>query len=281
MISTHDPDFERITSQDLLALKNWFRRFDSVLVAFSAGVDSSVLAYAARKVLSKSATAITSISPAFPRSEIQATKKIAEEIGIELILVSQDDLESEDYTANQINRCYFCRSNLLNAIRPIIKERNFSVCVDGTHLDDLRSPRPGVRALREAGFRAPYVELGFDKERIRNVSRMVKLSNSEKPPEACLSSRIAYGQKIDIKTLARIESSEIFIRELIHSKIVRVRTIGTRAVVEVDRESIHKAKQAFPEIERVLLQFGYSSVEIDSNGYCSGRMLDLFVQNLI
>ncbi len=265
--------------ENLLRLKNWFRQFESALVAFSGGVDSSVLAFAARAALSKNAITVTSVSPSLAKSEIDSAEKIAKEIGIELIVVSQDDLASKDYVANQVNRCYFCRSNLVQAIMPIVSERRVAICVDGTNPDDLKSPRPGVKALREAGFRAPFVELGLCKEEIRAIARFVNLSNAEKPSEACLSSRIAYGQKIDERTLRRIEESEIFIRELVGAKIVRVRTIGSRAVLELDIDSVEKAKELFPKIERKLISLGYTSVEIDPRGYSSGRMLELFIRD--
>src|SRR5487761_335820 len=265
-----DTEFAR-ARENFRKLKDWFLEFDSTLVAFSAGVDSSVLAYAARQALSSKAIAVTSVSPSFSRSEIDSARQLANEIGIELIVVSQDDLATKDYVANQVNRCYFCRSNLVKALMPIVKERNISICVDGTHLDDLKSPRPGVKA--------PFVELGFSKEEVREIARILRLSNSEKASESCLSSRIAYGQKIDEDTLRQIEKSEIFIRELVHAKIVRVRTIGTRAIVELDPNSIERAQKSFSEIQRKLMSFGYTAIEIDPNGYSSGRMLDLFIRD--
>jgi uncharacterized protein len=262
-------------------LERWFKKFDSALVAFSSGVDSSVLAHAARQAISERAIAVTSISPSFARSEIDSAKQIAKEIGIELIIVRQDDLKDENYVANQITRCYFCRSNLVQAISPIVRERNIAVCVDGTHKDDMGAPRPGVKALREAGFRAPYLELRMGKEDIRAIARMARLSNAEKPPEACLSSRVAYGQKIDEITLRRIEKSEEYIRNLIQPGIVRVRTIGNRAIIELDLESIPKAKKFYVLIQETLGSLGYDSVEINPRGYSSGRMFELFLTDTL
>lgn len=264
---------------NFFSLRNWFLQYDSGLVAFSAGVDSSVLAAAAHNALGGRAVAVTSTSPSFARSELDSAIKVAKEIGIELIVVTQDDLASKDYVANQVSRCYFCRSNLVQAIMPIVRQRRISICVDGTHAEDMKSPRPGVKAFREAGFRAPFVELGFTKEDIRAIARMLKLSNAEKPPEACLSSRIAYGQEIDENTLRQIEAAESFIRELVSARIIRVRTIGSRAIIELDPESIEKAKELSLGIERKLRSLGYMSVEIDPNGYSPGRMLELFVHD--
>jgi uncharacterized protein len=267
--------------ENLCRLRIWFKQFDSALVAFSSGVDSSVLAYVARDALSDRSVAVTSISPSLAQSEIESANRIAKEIGIELIVVSQDDLNSQGYVTNHVNRCYFCRSNLVRAITPIVKERNLAVCVDGTHKDDMKSPRPGVKALREGGFRAPFLELGIGKDDIRSIARMIKLSNAEKPPEACLSSRIAYGQRIDKRTLRRIEKSEEVIRILIDPKIVRVRTIGGRAIIELEPESIPKALKVFSRIKEILISFGYDTVEIDPSGYASGHMLDLFIKDAL
>lgn len=259
-------------------LERWFSRFDSCLIAFSAGVDSSVLACAARRVLGNKAVAVTSVSPAFARSEMLAATRIANEIGIELVTVRQDDLSDENYVANQVSRCYFCRSNLVKAIEPVAKARNTEVCVDGTHLDDMHSPRPGVKALREAGFRAPFVELGFSKGDIRDVARVTNLSNAERPSEACLASRIAYEQRIDKNTLRMIEQSEEFVRQLTGASVVRVRTIGSMAVLELDKGSIPTAIKSEREIARALKMFGYTKVEIDPEGYRQGKMLSLFIQ---
>src|SRR5579875_3268992 len=206
------------------ALEEWFARYSSCAIAFSGGVDSPLLAYTARKMLHDKAVAILSRSPALSRAEYRNAVSVANFIGIRLLVVRQDDLATPGYVTNNVNRCYFCRSNLAKAIDPIVKELRIDVRVDGTHLDDMSSPRPGIKALREAGFRSPLAELGMRKEDVRRVARLVGLSNSEKPSEACLSSRIAYGQAIDTKTLRMIEDSEEFIRQITSASVVRVRT---------------------------------------------------------
>jgi pyridinium-3,5-biscarboxylic acid mononucleotide sulfurtransferase len=192
-------------------------------------------------------------------------------------LVTQNDLETKAYVDNGVNRCYFCRNNLATEILPIAKRNSVSVCVDGTHVDDIRVPRPGIRALREAGFRAPFADLGIGKDAIRLAARSVGLSNWNRPSEACLSSRVAFGQKIDLETLRRIESAEKIVKQLTNAKIVRVRTIGKRASVEVDRPSLSTTLSKRSKITRALTQLGYSEVEIDLSGYSPGKMLELFV----
>ncbi|MDG6906341.1 MAG: ATP-dependent sacrificial sulfur transferase LarE [Nitrososphaerota archaeon] len=268
------------TPPELLSdLINWFKPFTSCIVAFSAGVDSSLLAYCARKALSNSAYAVTSLSPSFSEVEKRATREVAAELGIQLIEVQQHDLGTPEYVSNGVTRCYFCRRNLADAIQPVRERLAIKVCIDGTHKDDMGSPRPGIKALREAGFRAPYVELDIGKEQIRSVARLLKLSNSERPSEACLSSRVAFGQKIDLETLRKIETAENAVRFITNANVVRVRTIGERASVEVNKPAVPTAIQRSSEIERVLKKLGYLSVVIDPDGYRSGKMLELFVRN--
>ncbi len=259
-------------------LVSWFRRYDSCVVSFSAGVDSSLLALCAKSALGDRSFAVTSISPSFSESERNAAIRIASEIGIELLVVSQDDLGTEGYVNNGVNRCYFCRNNLANGIMPIAKRLSVSVCVDGTHVDDMHSPRPGIKALREAGFKAPFVELGLGKESIRAIARFAGLSNWDRASEACLSSRVAFGQRIDLPTLRLIEEAENFVKENTGAKVVRVRTIAKKASVEVDKDSLNVAFSQLTVIENRLKALGYKDVAIDPNGYTTGKMLDLFVK---
>lgn len=264
----------------LRCLEDWFSKYSSCIIAFSAGVDSSLLSLVARRVLGEKAHALTSLSPAFAESERRETRKIAGEIGIDLIEVSQDDLGTPGYTKNEVTRCYFCRSNLAFAIKPIAEKLRVDVCVDGTHADDLKSPRPGVKALRENGFRAPLAELGFEKAQIRTLAKLLGLSNWNRPSEACLSSRVAYGQSISAEILNRIEKAEDAVRSITSAEIVRVRTIGATAVVEVERRKVSEALRNLKPISQVLKNLGYENVKIDPEGYVSGKMLELFVKSM-
>jgi pyridinium-3,5-biscarboxylic acid mononucleotide sulfurtransferase len=257
----------------------WFENFRSCIVAFSAGVDSSLLAAVSKKVLGDRSVAVTSISPAFSVSEREEARKIAKEIGIQFVEVGQNDLEDENYVKNGVMRCYFCRSNLASAIEPLARRLSIEVCVDGTHVDDLKTPRPGIKALREAGFRAPLAELHFGKNDVRQMARLFGLSNWERPSEACLSSRIAYGQKISLDTLNKIELAERIVKSVTNARIVRVRTIGRNAIIEVDKESVHTALEKKKLISKSLQEIGYDDVDVDIEGYVSGRMLQLFVKN--
>ncbi|MDA4131390.1 MAG: ATP-dependent sacrificial sulfur transferase LarE [Thaumarchaeota archaeon] len=263
---------------DLERLIEWFIPFRSCLVAFSGGVDSTLLAFAAKKALNQRAYAVISKSPAVSFSELEYARKIAAEIGIELIEVVQNDLEDKKYLENSVLRCYFCRSNLVEAMRPVVVSFAIKVCVDGTHTDDMLSPRPGVKALREGGFRAPFLELQFGKEEIREMARIANLSNWDRPSEACLSSRIAYGTEINVTGLKKIEEAENFVRSVTKARIVRVRLIGNHGVIEVEQEAVARAIANRELLRKKLVEIGFESVEIDSAGYRSGRMLELFIK---
>jgi pyridinium-3,5-biscarboxylic acid mononucleotide sulfurtransferase len=267
-----------IDQQSLGNLISWFKQFHSCVVAFSAGVDSSLLAYSAKSALGNKAYAITSLSCSFPEAEKQTAREVAREIGIELIEVEQDDLGTPEYVANSASRCYFCRNNLVQAIQPICDKLSIEVSVDGTHVDDMKTPRPGIKALRDAGFRAPFVELGMGKNEVRSVARFAGLSNWDRPSEACLSSRVAFGQRIDLGTLLRIEKAENSVRLMTDARIVRVRTRGNCASVEVDKSTVALATERRGEITRALQDLGYDTVQIDPNGYTSGKMLELFIK---
>jgi uncharacterized protein len=265
--------------RNLERLEDWFSLFRACIIAFSGGVDSSLLAYCSVRKLGSNAYAVISRSPALSDSELLAARSVAGEIGIQLFEAEQDDLSDAGYIANGVDRCYFCRRNLAKAIKPIAERLSADVWVDGTHSDDMKSPRPGIKALREAGFRAPLLELGFRKEDIRIMARAAGLKNWDKPSEACLSSRISYGQKIDLELLRRIEVAEKIVGNLTNASIVRVRTIGKRAIVEVDTRCVEKAVSLESQISNALLKLGFEYVEIDREGYVSGKLLRLFVQN--
>ena len=197
--------------------------------------------------------------------EKQIARVVAHEIGIELIEVEQDDLGTPEYVTNGVSRCYFCRNNLAQAIQPICDRLLLEICVDGTHVDDMKTPRPGIEDLSAKPVLGRLTS-SWEWERIlsESTARFVGLSNSERPNEACLSSRIAFGQKIDLKTLRKIETAENAVRLITSASIVRVRTIGTSASVEVDKSTVVTAIERKEEIIRALRNLGYDTVKIRS-----------------
>lgn len=242
----------------------------SVVVGFSGGVDSAVLAKLAADTLGERALAVIVDSESYAREEKDAALAFARELGIAHELVWHSELADPSYVANPTDRCYFCRQGLSDVLFRIAEARGASVAV-GTNADDARDPfRPGDKALRERGAWQPFVELGMTKADVRALAREMGLPVADKPSMACLSSRIPYGEPIDITKLTRIGRAEAAVRALGFVQ-VRVRTFeGRRARVETEDPA--RALGIGSSIERALRALGYESVEIDPRGYRTGAM---------
>ncbi len=249
-------------------LVGWFAGKDSVLVAFSGGVDSSVIAKAA--VLSGAkAIAATARSITFPAREMEQAVETAAEIGIMHVVF--DEGECTELYRNPVDRCYFCRHNLTDGLKEIAKKHKMAVIVDGANADDTKEHRPGLRAMREAGVRSPLVELGFGKEDVRGMARNYGLSVQDKPSAACLASRIPYGEEITAGKLERIEKAEDFLLGLGFQQ-VRVRNHGSIARIEISENDIGKAAGMKKQILEKLKSLGFLYVTLDLQGYRSGSM---------
>jgi len=250
------------------------RGFGNVLVAFSGGIDSSLVALLAKVAVGKRAVAVTADSPSLATSELEQARKLAEEIGIRHMVVRTEELDDPKYVSNPANRCYFCKKELSEKLKLVAAGLGVSVIVDGTNADDLVGHRPGAAALAEEGVRRPLSEVGMTKMEVRELSRLLGLPNFDKPSLPCLSSRIQYGQLITPERLQRVEKSENFIRQLTGVKELRVRDHGNLARIEVGR---NERKLFFNEtlletIGNALRGFGFSYVCFDLLGYRSGSM---------
>ncbi len=255
----------------LEALLEWFRRYSSALVAFSGGVDSAVVAACAARALGGRALAVTADSSTMPRRELEHARRLAAEIGISHRVIREDELEDERFRANPENRCYYCRSKLASALRRIAEEEGYEVIVDGANAGDLGEHRPGLKALREHGIRSPLLELGMHKQEVREVARLLGLSVSDKPPMACLASRIPYGDPITREKLRAVELAEEFFFE--HGfRNVRVRMHGEVARIEVEEEDMPMAVSMRREIAQHLRSLGFRYVTLDLMGYRAGSM---------
>jgi uncharacterized protein len=245
-----------------------FKKKEGILVAFSGGVDSSVVAYLAFKALGDRSLAVTIDSEVMPALELRDAVTIASHIGIRHIIVREDMLSNEDFVKNPKERCYICKKNTSLLLKSEAQKYGFPVIADGTNADDMNDFRPGMKAWHEEGFWSPLLELGLGKKDTREIAREVGLSIWDKSSAACLASRIPYGKRITAETLSHIEKSEAFLKSL-GFKQVRVRDYGDLARIETD--DVAKAMGLRKEILSELKKY-YKFVTIDLEGYRTGSL---------
>lgn len=264
----------RLLEEKYQRLLNWFKNKKGVLVAFSGGVDSTLVAYAAKTVLGEKALAVTADSPLLPPGELEEAKKLAKLIDIRHKIIEVNELENEHLMENPPNRCYYCKKELMSTLLKIASEEGLEVVVDGTNVDDTRSYRPGVKALKELGIRSPLAEIGLRKDEVRVISRMLGLPTADKPPVACLASRFPYGKKITLEAVKRVGEAETIIKKLAGVKLVRVRDHGDIARIEVAREERRKLfnERLLDEISKKLKELGFLYVAMELEGYVSGSL---------
>lgn len=244
---------------------------DGVLVAFSGGVDSTVLAAVAHRVQGDDALAVTFETETMPRRELEDARALAAEIGIRHRVEAYSELASDAYRDNDADRCYHCRVMLGDKLRDVADREGLDAIVAGIVPRDLDDHSPGVAALREAGVRFPYVETGTTKAEIRELARDLDLPVHDKPTEACLSSRIPYGDEVTEAKLERIEAAEDRLHEL-GFEGVRVRHHGELAQIEVRPDDRDRLLERAREVTRALREEGYTWVAMDLLGYRTGAM---------
>ncbi|MFB7142140.1 ATP-dependent sacrificial sulfur transferase LarE [Gottfriedia sp. NPDC056225] len=253
-------------------LKAILKNMNNVVVAFSGGVDSTFLLKVAVDVLGvENVLAVTADSETYPSSELEEARKLAKQIGATHQVIETSELNIPGYTENDRNRCYYCKNGLFEQIVPIMHKNGFNNVVYGLIADDMNEHRPGVRAAKEHGVRGPLQEAELFKEEIRHLSKQLGLPTWEKPSFACLSSRIAYGEKITIEKLTKVEKSEAYIKA-IGIRQVRVRTHQDIARIEVETQDMQLVLKNYEDIVKNLQQFGYKYVTLDLQGYVSGSM---------
>jgi uncharacterized protein len=247
--------------------------YESVLIAFSGGVDSAYLAIAAKESLGTRALAVTADSPSYPETHRRLALSIAKDFGFAHELVHTSELERPEYRANPANRCYYCKDELYSHLSALATERGLAVVIDGNNADDRGDYRPGRQAAREHGVRSPLDEADLTKDDIRALAREAGLESWNEPASACLSSRIPYGSEVSNDVLRQIEKAEDAVREL-GFRVFRVRHHDTVARLEIARSEMARALE--PEISARLTDslkaLGYQYVSLDLQGYRLGSL---------
>ncbi|MBT0158594.1 ATP-dependent sacrificial sulfur transferase LarE [Candidatus Bathyarchaeota archaeon A05DMB-2] len=249
---------------------------DGVVIAFSGGLDSSTLAAVSYNILGDRVVAVTATSPTYPPEELEEAKKVAKEIGIKLYVVETDELSNENFIKNPENRCYYCKKELLERLQKIAKELGFKVVFEGTNISDLTDHRPGFKAVKEMeNVYSPWVDTRFSKEEIRAIARSMGLSIQNKPPLACLASRLPYYERITAEKLDRIGKAEQAVKKITGAQQLRVRDHNGLARIEVGKNE-RKLVFTVEILDRIaddLKRIGFKYVTLDLEGYRTGSML--------
>jgi len=263
------PLMSNALSAKYVALQRSFLEMGHVVVAFSGGADSSLLAYVASSTQGVSATAVTAVSPSLAGAEFDDCSRLAESWSLEWVAVTTNEMEQAAYRRNDADRCFHCKSALMEALQPFVD--NGATVVLGVNVDDLDDHRPGQRAAAEAGARFPFVEVGLSKAEIRELSHAVGLETWDKPAAACLASRIPFGTEVTVEILSKVERAEQVLRDL-GIRSCRVRHHGEVARIEVEQSDLQSVIDSREHVEQRLLALGFRYVTVDLGGFRSGSL---------
>ncbi|PKQ29611.1 MAG: TIGR00268 family protein [Actinobacteria bacterium HGW-Actinobacteria-10] len=253
------------------ALLTHLATYESALIAYSGGVDSTLLAFSAHAVLGPKCLAVLARSDTYPETEAESARAVARMLGLRLHEVETNELVDPAFRANTPDRCYHCKTELFALLRTIATSRGLSYVLDGSNVDDLADYRPGSRAAAEFGVRSPLSEVGFTKDDIREVAAMLELPNWDKPSMACLASRFPYGEEITEERLRRVAEAEAGVRSL-GLRQFRVRAHGDVARVEVDSGEMDRAWGMREEMASAIKEAGFTFVAADLTGYRTGSL---------
>ena len=257
---------------DLKKLRDWFKECPGALVAFSGGVDSSLLAFLSKHFLGRAQTlAVISASPSLKLSELDEAKDFARANDLSIRVITTKEIENPSYFSNPTNRCYLCKHALYDALADLRKDYTGWWILNGTNRDDLGDYRPGLKAADDFQVRSPLSDCGIDKEGVRALAAYFKLQCWDKPASPCLSSRVPYGEEITVKKLRQIEDAEAIVKDA-GFPINRVRHYGDTARVEVAENLQTKLAENREAITAGIRKLGFARVDFDEEGFVSGKL---------
>lgn len=254
-------------------LQSLFTEMGQALIAYSGGIDSTLVAKIAYDVLGDRALAVTAASPSLLPEDLVEAQLQASMIGISHEVVATHELDNPNYAANPVNRCYFCKSELHDTLKPLARQRGYEYVVDGVNADDLQDYRPGIQAAKERGVRSPLAEVGVSKLEVREIARCLDLPWWDKPAQPCLSSRFPYGETITPEKLRRVGQAERYLRQLGY-RTLRVRSSGDTARIELPANDIQHfvAATDLEQLVKSFRDYGFAYTTLDLEGFSTGKL---------
>ncbi|WP_427339982.1 ATP-dependent sacrificial sulfur transferase LarE [Caloranaerobacter sp. DY30410] len=258
-----------INNEKYLKLINYLKELERVILAFSGGVDSTFLLKAAKEALGDNVKAVTILSPYIPKWEVKEAKQLVSELGVNYEIVEVPIIE--EIRNNPENRCYLCKKAVFSIIKSIAEKEGYNYVIDGTNFDDTKDYRPGLKALEELNIKSPLLECELTKEEIRQLSKELGLKTWDKPPYACLLTRIPYGNELNVEDFEKIENAEKYLMD-IGIRAVRVRCHKDLARIEVGKNERSKLfdEKILDEISKEFKKIGFKYVTLDLEGYRTG-----------